>query len=79
MPFESKEPTNMRQHRRNMERTLVIAVVLVLVVVGAVIIGAVYGWSSIFTALLCLLPGAGIFVLLWLVLNGLEFLVKDKD
>ena len=79
MPFEPKKPTDLRQHRRKMERTLVIAVVITLVVVGSVIIGAVYGWSSIFTALLCLIPGAGIFVLLWLLLNGLELLTKDKD
>ncbi len=79
MPFNVQKPTDLRQHRRKMERTLVIAVVIALVGVGSLVIGIVYGKTAILTGLLCLLPGAGIFVALWLLLSGLEWLTRDKD
>ena len=62
-----------------MERALVIAVIVMLVVVGSVFIGLVYGWASVFTGLLCLLPGAGVFLMLWLFMSGLEYLMKDRE
>jgi hypothetical protein len=71
------EPTDMHAYRRRSERQLVIAIVLIFVIVGSVVIGLVYGWSSIFTALLCLLPGAGVFVLQWAILTGIEYLTKE--
>ncbi len=71
------KPTDMRAYRRRNERQLVIAIVVVFVIVGSVVIGLVYGWTSIFTALLCLLPGAGVFILLWAILTGIERLNKD--
>jgi predicted MFS family arabinose efflux permease len=50
-----------------------------LVVVGSALIGLIYGWRYIFTALLCLLPGALIIVLLWLFLYGIGRLTADRD
>jgi len=79
MPVKHKRPLSTREYRRQTERQLVIAVAVVLVVVGSLIIGLVYGWPAIFTAWLCLLPGAGIFVALWLLLNGLEYLIRERD
>lgn len=77
MDKRPNKPTDMRAYRRQSERRLVVAVVLVFVLVGSVVIGLVYGWPAVFTGLLCLLPGAGIFVLLWLVLVVIERLSQD--
>ena len=59
----------MRAHQRRTERNLVVGIVLMFIVGGSVAIGLVYGWSAVFTALICLLPGALVFILLWLVLK----------
>ena len=74
-----RKPTDMRAYRRRSERNLVIAVVVAFLIVGSAIIGLVYGWVSLITGLLFLLPGVAIFVILWLLLKGLERLVRDKD
>jgi len=55
-----------------------IGVVIVLVGMGSLLIGLIYGWSAVWTALLCLLPGAGVLVLLWIFFWGLEKLTQDK-
>ena len=73
------KPTDLRKARRRSERALVIGVVVVLLVVGGILIGLIYGWQSIFTALLCLIPGAALFVLLWLLLRFLERLSKGDE
>jgi protein-S-isoprenylcysteine O-methyltransferase Ste14 len=67
-----ERPTDMREYRKKLERRLVVAVVVALLVVGSVVIGLVYGWQSILTGLICLVPGAAILGLLWLLLNWLE-------
>ncbi len=77
MRKEPHQPTDMRAYRRQTERRLVIAVVLMLVLMGSVVIGLVYGWPAVFTGLLCLLPGAGVFLLLWIVLSVIERLSRD--
>jgi protein-S-isoprenylcysteine O-methyltransferase Ste14 len=71
------KPTDMRAYRRQTERRLVVAIIFALVLIGSVVIGLVYGWPSVFTGLLCLLPGAGIFLLLWIVLTIIERLSRD--
>ena len=55
------------------------AVLFMLVVVGSVLIGLIYGWRNVITAVLCLVPGALIIVLLWLLLRGVEYLTRDSD
>jgi hypothetical protein len=77
MGRHSNDPTDMRAYRRQTERRLVIAVVCAFVLLGSVVIGLVYGWPSVLTGLLCLLPGAGIFLLLWIVLAIIERLSQD--
>lgn len=72
-----KKPTNMRTYRRQTEWRLVIAIVLIFVLIGSVVIGLVYGWPAVFTGLLCLLPGAGIFLVLWIILTIFERLSQD--
>lgn len=71
------KPTDMRAYRRQTERRLAVAVILALVLIGSVVIGLVYGWPAVFTGLLCLLPGAGVFLLLWIVLSVIERLTRD--
>lgn len=79
MPSDPQQPTDVRRYWRRTERHLLVAVVIILVVVGGAMIGLIYGWRSIFTALLCLLPGALLIVLLWLFLSGIECLTTDRD
>lgn len=79
MKKNTHKPTDMRAYRRRSERNLVIAVVVAFLIVGSFIIGSIYGWTSLFTALLILLPGVAIFVLLWLLLKWLERFIRDKD
>jgi fatty acid desaturase len=79
MPRDRRQPTDVRRYRRQTDRRLLVAVLVMLVVVGSALIGLIYGWRSIFTALLCLLPGALIIVLLWLFLYGIERLMADGD
>jgi len=74
-----RKPTDMRAYRRRNERNLVIAVVVSFLVLGSIVIGLVYGWMSLLTGFLILLPGVVIFILLWLLLKGLERLVRDRD
>ena len=78
MPDDNK-PTNLRELRKQSERRYLIAVLLVLVVVGTVIIGLVYGWGATLTALLCLVPGAALIVVLFLFWKGVDvWLHKDE-
>ncbi len=71
------KPTDIRAYRRQTERRLAIAAILALVLIGSVVIGLVYGWPAVFTGLLCLLPGAGIFLFLWIGLSVIERLSRD--
>lgn len=75
----NNEPTDMRKTRRRQERLLLIAVVIVLLVVGGIVIGIVYGWQSVVTGLLCLIPGAIGLVLIWLLLKFIEGIVNRWD
>ena len=76
MPADPRKPTDGRRYRDRTERHLLVAAVVLLAVVGSAMIGLVYGWPSIFTALLCLLPAAMLIGLLWLFLNGIDRLTR---
>jgi len=65
-------PTDYRAIRKRHERWTLIAAVVVLVVVGGGLIGLVFGWSQLLTALPCLLAGAGLPAGLYLILVGME-------
>ncbi|MFP4344975.1 MAG: hypothetical protein ACLFU8_09800 [Anaerolineales bacterium] len=73
----SRKPTDLRKHRKQTERRALLAVILALVVVGSVLVGLFYDWGAALTALACLLPGAITIVVLWLLLVGIERLLKD--
>ncbi|MEA3309382.1 MAG: hypothetical protein U9Q70_07715 [Chloroflexota bacterium] len=73
----SEEPSNPRANRKRAERLTLLAVVVILIVGGALTIGLVYGWPEALTALLCLIPGAATIVLLWGLLNLVEKLTRE--
>lgn len=75
---DSKNAFDRRQHRQQSERNFIIAVVLMLLIGGSVAIGVVYGWPSVLTGWLCLLPGAGALLLIWLVLHIMEWIVREE-
>ena len=76
---DDRKPTNLRQQRKQAERRDVALVMLLLLVVGSVIIGLVYGWGSIPSALLCLVPGAILVLLLFLFWKGIDAWLHKDD
>ena len=65
-------PTDMRALRRREDRRLVVVVMAFLVFVGGVAIGIVYGWQTAVLGAVCLLGGATVIGLLWLILSLVE-------
>lgn len=70
-PLE-RAPTNYRAQRRRDDRALFIAVIGVLLVVGGGLIYLIYGLGAFITGMTCLLVGAGVLTLLWLLMGLLE-------
>ncbi len=64
--------TDLRGERKRMERSLAIAVVVFLVVVGSLGIALTYGSRALILGTLCLLFGALLFGLVWGILTLLE-------
>jgi hypothetical protein len=58
--------------RKRHERWTLIAAIVVLVVVGGGLIGLIFGWSQLATAVPCLLAGAGLLAGLYFLFVGLE-------
>lgn len=69
---EMKPPTDYRANRRKTERSLALAVVLFLVGGGGAAIALTYGRSALLLGLTCLLAGAALFGLVWLILTLME-------
>jgi len=72
MKDTSGKPTDLRAQRRREQRRLFWAVVAFLVVVGSITIALVYGPQAAALGLGCLLAGAGVLGLLWLILLLIE-------
>ena len=64
-----RPPTDCRATRRKSDRSLALAVVIFLVGVGGTAIALVYGGGAAALGLVCLLAGAGLFGLIWLILT----------
>jgi len=60
MNRKKRPPTDFRAMRKRHERGTLLATVVVLVVVGGGLIGLIFGWSQLLTAVPCLLAGAGL-------------------
>ena len=71
-PVQIRPPTDTRASRRRTDRNLALAVVIFLVGVGGTLIALVYGGGAAALGLVCLLAGAGVFGLLWLILTLIE-------
>jgi uncharacterized membrane protein len=72
MPDKPRPVTDLRAHRRKEERRLIVIIVIFLVVVGGIVIGLVYGWQQAAIGGACLLVGAAVLSLLWLILALVE-------
>ncbi|MEA3340777.1 MAG: hypothetical protein U9R15_12475 [Chloroflexota bacterium] len=70
------KPSNPRAQRKREQRRLFWIVAAFLVVVGSIAIALVYGPQAAVLGVGCLLAGAGILGLLWLILLLMERLVK---
>jgi hypothetical protein len=73
---ESPSPTDLRGRRRREQKRLFWIVAAFLVVAGGIAIALVYGLPSAMLGLVCLLTGAGILGLLWLILLLIERLAQ---
>ncbi len=71
-PGPSRPPTDLRSQRRQLDRNLARAVVIFLVGVGGALIALIYGAGPALLGLACLLAGAGLFGLLWLILTLMQ-------
>ncbi len=71
------KPTDFRAERKRMERTLGVAVVVFLVIVGSLGIALAYGSRALILGTLCLVVGALLFGLVWGILTVMEKLVGD--
>ncbi|OGR28395.1 MAG: hypothetical protein A2139_01285 [Desulfobacca sp. RBG_16_60_12] len=69
---ESRPPTDYRRYRRETDRKLAIAVVLFLLLVGSGLIALIYRPAAGVLAFVCLLAGASIIGLLWILLSLIE-------
>jgi fatty acid desaturase len=68
-PTATHPATDYRAYRRKSDRNLALAVVIFLVGVGGAAIALVYGGGAAALGLVCLLAGAGLFGLIWLILT----------
>ena len=70
--MQTGKPTNPRASRRRAQRRLLWIVIAFLVVGGTLAIALVYGLPAAGLGLVCLLAGAGLLGLLWLILGLLQ-------
>ena len=65
-------PTDYRHTRQRADRQLLGLVIGVLLLVGGGLIYVIYGRWAVVTGLFCLIPGAGLILLLWALLSWIE-------
>jgi hypothetical protein len=71
------QPTNLRKARRRQEKALLWLVLFVLVVIGAALIGLIWGQNSAFLGGICLVSGGSLIAGLWLLLSLIEKWLDD--
>jgi len=76
MNHDPGKPTDLRARRRREQRRLFWIVAVFLVLVGSVAIALAYDLSAAALGLVCLLTGAGVLGLLWLILLLIERLAR---
>ena len=75
----NRRQVSLSRYRSQTQARLIAGGLLILLVVGGGLVWAIYGRSAAMMAVLCLLVGAGLFGLLWLLLSLLEIWVKDDE
>jgi len=73
---EQNRSSDFRQQRQREQRRLFWMVLAFLVIGGTITIALVYGPPAAVLGLVCLLAGAGLLILLWLILLLIERLAK---
>ncbi len=73
----ANKPTDTRAFRRRTDRNLALAVVIFLVGIGGSLIALIYGGGAAILGITCLLAGAGVFGLVWLILTLMERWTRD--
>jgi hypothetical protein len=71
-PSAARPPTDTRSQRRALDRNLARAVVIFLVGVGGLLIALIYGAGPAILGISCLLGGAALFGLVWLILTLMQ-------
>ncbi len=69
---EELPPTNTRKIKQESDRKYLYLVIFTLVVVGGFLIAVIFGPESLLTALPCLLGGAAMILIPWLILSLLQ-------
>ncbi len=77
-PGSPRPPIDTRAFRRKTDRNLALSVVIFLVGVGGVLITLIYGAGPAVLGIACLLAGAAVFGLLWLILTLMERWSNDE-
>lgn len=72
-------PTDLRRHRAQTDRNLLIGFFVILMIVGLGLIGAFYGWGALVGGGLCLGAFAAFAGLLWAIMGGLGKLSEWLD
>lgn len=76
---KQSRPFDPSRHRRQTQSRLIVSGLLVMLGVGGGLVWWFYGGTAAVAAVACLLAGAGVFGLLWLILTLLELWVKEED
>ena len=76
MSDELNKPQNNRKLREETDRKMLWMVVLTLVVFGGIVVGLIYGTMAFVAALPFLLLGALAIGILYLILSGIDYLLK---
>jgi len=74
-----RPPTDLRQARAQRERTALMLIIGTLIIVGGGLIWWILGPASLIGALPCLLGGAGVIIVIWLLLTGLAWWRNRQD
>ena len=70
--YRAQPPNSMRRFRRQSDQRYLILVILTLVLVGGGLIALILGPTALLTSLPCLLGGAGLILVPWLLLAAIE-------
>ena len=70
--FSARDDLSAREIRKNNDRFTLVMVLFTLVVVGSLLIGLIYGWLAILTAVPFLLGGAFLIFVPWGLLTLIE-------